>query len=112
MAGKFTLKKSRNGKHRFNLVASNGQVIFTSQMYETRKAASGGIRSVRANSKNEKRFERKDSRNGKFYFVLKAGNGQEVGRSQMYKTKRGMENGIKSVMKNAPEAEMVDMTGA
>ena len=37
MAGKFVLKKWSNGKYRFNLVATNGQVIASSEMYERRR---------------------------------------------------------------------------
>ena len=47
MAGKFAVKKGPTGKFRFNLVASNGQVIATSEAYETKRAALAGIESVR-----------------------------------------------------------------
>ncbi len=50
MAGKFVLKQSNNGKFHFNLVASNGQVIATSQMYESKRAALKGIESVKKNA--------------------------------------------------------------
>ena len=46
------------------------------------------------------------------YFIIKAGNGQEIGRSEMYSGNAAMENGIQSVMNNAPDAEIVDTTGA
>ena len=45
------------------------------------------------------------------FFVLKAGNGQEIGRSEIYQGgEAAMENGIKSVMTNAPDATLVDTT--
>jgi uncharacterized protein YegP (UPF0339 family) len=47
MAGKFVVKKGPTGKFRFNLVASNGQVIATSEAYETKRAALAGVESVR-----------------------------------------------------------------
>ena len=50
MAGKFTLKKGSSGKFHFNLVASNGQVIATSEAYESKSAALNGIESVRTNA--------------------------------------------------------------
>ncbi len=46
MAGKFVLKKGSTGKFRFNLLASNGQVVATSEAYGSKAAAMGGIRSV------------------------------------------------------------------
>jgi uncharacterized protein YegP (UPF0339 family) len=39
MAGKFELKTAKNGKFFFNLKASNGQIILSSEMYETKSAA-------------------------------------------------------------------------
>jgi uncharacterized protein YegP (UPF0339 family) len=108
MPGKFEIKTAKTGKVHFNLKATNGQVILTSEKYESRKAAEKGIESVRKNASNEKRFERKDARDGSSYFVLKAANGEPIGRSEMYKTKRSMENGIASVAKNAADAVIAD----
>jgi uncharacterized protein YegP (UPF0339 family) len=50
MAGKFVLKKGTSGKFHFNLVAGNGQVIATSETYESRESALNGIESVKANA--------------------------------------------------------------
>ena len=104
MPGKFELKTAKTGKVRFNLKASNGQIILTSESYETRKAAEKGIESVRKNSQTDKRFERKTAKDGSAYFVLKASNGESIGKSEMYKSASSMENGIASVAKNAPDS--------
>ena len=108
MAGKFEIKAGKNGKFRFNLKASNGQIILSSEAYDSRKGAESGIASVKKNAGNDGRFERKTAKDGSFFFVLKAANGEPIGKSEMYKTKRSMENGIASVGKNAPEAPVVD----
>lgn len=50
MPAKFVLSKDKAGKFRFNLVASNGQVVATSQAYSTKTAANNGINSVRKNA--------------------------------------------------------------
>jgi uncharacterized protein YegP (UPF0339 family) len=50
MAGKFVVKKGSSGKFHFNLVASNGQVIATSEKYESKTSALNGIESVRKNA--------------------------------------------------------------
>ncbi len=50
MAGKFVLKKGSSGKFHFNLVAGNGQVIATSETYESKAAALNGIKSVQTNA--------------------------------------------------------------
>lgn len=108
MPGKFEIKTAKSGKVHFNLKASNGQTILTSEKYETRQAAVKGVESVRKNAGNEARFERKAGKDGSAYFVLKAANGEPIGRSEMYKTKRSMEGGIASVAKNAASAVVAD----
>jgi hypothetical protein len=108
MPAKFEIKTGRTGKFRFNLKASNGQIILTSEAYETRSAASKGIQSVKKNAGNDKRFERKTAKDGSAYFVMKAANGEPIGKSEMYKTTRSMENGVASVGRNAPDAPVVD----
>lgn len=50
MAGKFVLKKGNSGKFHFNLVAGNGQVIATSETYESKASALNGIESVKKNA--------------------------------------------------------------
>ena len=56
MAAKFELKPAKGGKFMFNLKAMNGQVILTSELYESKKAAEKGIASVRKNAASEKRL--------------------------------------------------------
>ena len=46
MPGKFVVKKGPTGKFRFSLVSTNGQVVVSSEAYETKRAAMGGIASV------------------------------------------------------------------
>jgi uncharacterized protein YegP (UPF0339 family) len=50
VAGKFVLKKDKQGKFRFNLVAANGQIIAQSQAYTTKDSALAGIESVRGHA--------------------------------------------------------------
>jgi uncharacterized protein len=50
VAGKFVLKKGTSGKFHFNLVAGNGQIIATSEAYESKAAALNGIESVKSNA--------------------------------------------------------------
>jgi len=47
MPGKFVVKKGTTGKFRFTLVSTNGQVVATSEAYETKRAAMNGINSVK-----------------------------------------------------------------
>ena len=82
----------------FNLKAGNGQIILTSEQYKQKASAKNGMASVRKSAADDFRFERKSAKSGQQFFVLKALNGQVVGRSEMYTSGSAMENGIKSVM--------------
>ena len=108
MAGKFVCSKSKDGQDFFVLKASNGQVILQSERYKSKKSCANGIESVRKNSQDENRFETKTAKDGRSFFVLKASNGQAIGKSQMYKSESGRDNGIDSVCRNAPDAELAE----
>ncbi|WP_316809816.1 YegP family protein [Pedobacter heparinus] len=108
--GKFEITTRKNGEYQFNLKAGNGQVILSSEGYTTKSACNNGIESVRKNSQDDSKFERKTSSNGKPYFNLKASNGQAIGNSEMYESESSRDNGIESVKKNAPDAEVSDLS--
>lgn len=107
--GTFVISTRSNGEFQFRLKAGNGQVILASEGYTTKAACLNGVESVKKNSQEDARFDRLESKNEKFYFNLKATNGQIIGTSEMYETKASMENGIASVAKNAPDAEVKEM---
>lgn len=119
--GKFVVKETATGV-KFDLKASNGQVIATSEVYTTKAACLNGIESVKKNSagavedqtvegfvkeKNPK-FEVYADKAGEFRFRLTATNGQTIATSEGYTTKAACLNGVESVKKNAPEAEVVE----
>lgn len=117
--GKFIVIKSEAG-YRFNLVASNNEIIATSEVYSSGKdACLGGIESVKKSApaaavedqttegfetqKNPK-FELYKDKKGEFRFRLKAVNGEIIASSEGYTSKGNCKNGIDSVVKNAPDA--------
>lgn len=106
--GKFIITTRKNGEFQFNLKATNGQVILTSEGYTTKTACLNGVESVKKNAPLENRYEIKVAKNGKPFFNLKASNGQIIGASQMYSSLTTMKAGITSVQKNAPEASVVE----
>ena len=55
-------------------------------------------------------FAIRKSKDGKFYFYLRAENSEIIATSEMYETIAGARSGIESVRKNAPKATIVDMT--
>lgn len=118
--GKFVIKETATGV-KFDLKATNGEVIATSEVYTTEAACKKGIESVKKNSavaniedqtvegfataKNPK-FEVYKDKKGEFRFRLKATNGQIIATSEGYKAMKSCMNGIESVRKNAPEASV------
>lgn len=108
MSGKFECSVGNDGKHRFNLLASNGQVILTSQGYADAGGCRNGVESVRKHGTQQAMFEKKTSSDGKFYFVLKAANGQVIGSSQRYASEASCDNGIDSVQRHAADAAMAE----
>jgi uncharacterized protein YegP (UPF0339 family) len=102
--GKFIITKRINGEFQFNLKANNGQTILASEGYSHMAGCLNGIESVKINSQDNTRFDRKTSSNGKPYFNLKASNGQIIGTSEMYESESARDNGIESVKANAPSA--------
>jgi uncharacterized protein YegP (UPF0339 family) len=106
--GNFEIKRATNNEYYFNLKADNYQVILTSQMYSSKSGCFNGIESVRNNCSDNCRYDRKQSVNDKHFFVLKANNRQVIGKSEMYASKAGMENGIESVKKNGSNKTVVE----
>jgi uncharacterized protein YegP (UPF0339 family) len=110
MAERFELKKSSDGQYYFTLQAANNEKILASEMYKAKDGAENGIASVKTNSANESRFDRRTSKAGKPYFVLKAANGEVIGTSEEYSSIEAMENGIAAVQHAAPMAGTQDQT--
>ncbi len=119
--GKFVVKETATG-FKFDLKATNGETIATSEVYTTKSACLNGIKSVKTNCVGEvedqtvepiaavkhPKYEIYKDKAGEFRFRLKAKNGEIIAVSEGYKAKPSCENGIASVKKNAPDAEIVE----
>ncbi|MCW5899299.1 MAG: YegP family protein [Flavobacteriales bacterium] len=106
--GRFEVFVDRAGEFRFNLLASNGQVILSSEGYTRKASCLNGIESVRRHSAEDRFFDRIISRDGQYRFVLKAANGEIIGTSERYTTAEGLENGIASVRMHAPGSVVME----
>jgi len=109
MPGTFEIKKAKDGQTFFHLKAANGQIILVSEMYKAKESALNGIESVSKNALLAGRFEKLTSKNGKFYFTLKAANSQVIGNSEMYESEASRDNGIDSVIKDAATANLIEI---
>ncbi len=103
-------QSDKNEKYYWNLKAGNGEIILSSQGYADKGGAMNGIESVKKNCLDSNCFEQKTAADGRLHFTLKSPNGQVIGTSQMYKSESGCANGMESVTKNAPGAEVKDKT--
>ena len=120
--GKFVVKTTNTG-YVFNLKAGNGEVIAVSQVYGTLEGCKNGIESIKTNAPVANledqtvegyetavhpKFEVYTDKAGEYRFRLKARNGEIIATGEGYKAKAGCLNGIESIRKNAPEAEVVE----
>ncbi len=117
--GKFVVRETATGV-KFDLKAGNGEVIATSEVYASEASCLNGIESVKKNCIGEiedqtvenvvevkhPKFEVYTDKAGEFRFRLKARNGEIIAVSEGYKSKDSCLNGIASVKKNAPDAEV------
>ena len=119
--GKFVIRETKTGV-KFDLKATNGEVILTSEVYSGEAACKKGLESVKKNApaaavenqtvegytvQKHPKFEIYADKAGEFRFRLKATNGEIIGVSEGYKALKSAENGIASVQKNAPDADVV-----
>ncbi|MBQ1271318.1 MAG: YegP family protein [Clostridia bacterium] len=120
--GKFVIRTVNSGI-KFDLKATNGQVIATSEVYTTMAACKNGVASVQKNApgaaienqtvegyavERHPKFEVYADKSGEFRFRLKATNGQIIATSEGYTTLANCLNGVESVKKNSVDAEVVE----
>ena len=117
--GKFVVKQTSTG-YKFDLKAGNGEIIASSEVYKSESACMKGIASVQKNcvgeiedltvepveAKKHPKFQVYLDKKGEYRFRLKATNGQIIATGEGYKARAGVENGIASIKKNAPDAKI------
>ena len=102
MAGTYVIHPAGDSQFHWDLKAGNAQTILSSQLYAAKAGAETGIQSCRNNSGDEVRYTRMTSKDTQPYFVLKSGNGEIIGTSQMYSSESARDEGIVSCKENGP----------
>lgn len=87
---KFLLKRASNGQYLFNLSSDNGEILLSSEFYRSLESAKNGINSVIANAGNIDHYQTSETNNGKYHFQLRASNGQIIGQSPLYNSKKSV----------------------
>lgn len=109
---KIILKKSKTSEpFTFAFVDSEAKLVVRSENYRARKSALNGIESVKKNSLKDARYEMKETKNGRFFFNIKASNGQVVGTSAHYVSILERSNAIANFKAKAPNAPVEEQQG-
>lgn len=108
---KFEIFRSdRNSQFYFRLKASNGRNILSSEGYLGKSSCENGVASVKRNAPFNERYKKETDKAGRYYFNLKAANGEIIGTSEAYATPENRDQGIETVKQTAPDAEIQDLT--
>lgn len=109
MPPRFLLSKSSDQLYSFVLTAENNEPILKSQTYYTKAGAQGGIQSVRDNSTEDSRYERKLAPDGTHFFVLKTANGEPIGQSNPYPYMDALDR-VVAIVKRVARRALVEET--
>ncbi|MBS9782524.1 MAG: YegP family protein [Arcobacter sp.] len=103
------LRKSE-AKEPFSFIFENkeGKTIVKSENYAQKASAKNGIESVKKNCQEDKRYEFKESTNGKFFFNIKATNGQVVGTSALFASVKDRDAAIAELKSDSPKAKIIE----
>ena len=100
----FFVKQRADEQWQFNLKADDGSTLLLSEGYTTKLACMNGVESVIKNSVSEGRYDKAKNKGGKWYFNLKAGNGQIIGTSPAFADESACDEAMASVMSQAGDA--------
>ncbi|WP_416190659.1 YegP family protein [Neisseria sp. CCUG12390] len=104
----FELRKSDDGHFSFILSDDDDKTLLKSEQYNSKASAQNGIESIRKNSVQDARYELKESNNGKFYFNLKATNGQIIGTSPLLADAAARDAAVAKVKAEAASASVLE----
>ena len=97
MAVKPEVQQTENGQFVFQLIDSNGQVLFTSRPYAQQADARNGLISVKERAGKIGNFERKKSSTNQMYFDISDVNRRIIGSSESHSSIADLEKNITAV---------------
>lgn len=91
------IRKSKKNTYRFYLKTSDGNTLFRSVDFVSEEEVKKTVKNLSPLASRQAVFERKTNYNGKFLFNLKDNTGRIIGKSTLYGSEAGMENGIANI---------------
>ena len=105
--GKWVVEFKGHGEYLSKLLASNGEIMLSSEIYTTEEGARGGIATIIRGVDNGK-FVVYQDKNGNYYYKLKTANNRLLCVGEIYKSKDRCLKAVESVKRIAKESTVVD----
>lgn len=102
----FVITQLRNGDFQFDLKFNTGKTLLNGDGYPTIDCCINAIETVQRNSLNQHCFEKINSDNSSYYFILKSINGHIIGRSENFENQKRRDKIIEIVQKTAVKAKI------
>lgn len=110
--GKFVINTNSNGEYQFDFINDNNEIILSSGEYTRKFMCIKGIESVKLNSQDYTKFNRKTAQTNKRYFNIKAFNGKIIAISKMFDDKHSCDTELESFKTKAPNAMIEDRSNS
>lgn len=110
--GKFVINTNSNGEYQFDFINDNNEIILSSGEYTRKFMCIKGIESVKLNSQDHTKFNRKTAQTNKRYFNIKAFNGKIIAISKMFDDKHLCDTELESFKTKAPNAMIEDRSNS
>jgi uncharacterized protein YegP (UPF0339 family) len=112
MSAIYEIFKNHHGQYRFWLIADSGRILLTSEAYANKDSCKKAVAAAKKNASAIERFELKQSKNGKAYFVLQAEDHKPLGHSKLYSSSESLSDAIEIVRKTAPQSPINDLSAS
>ncbi|MCE2612008.1 YegP family protein [Flavobacteriaceae bacterium D16] len=106
----YEIRKEKENTYRFLLKTMQGRTLLNSVDYRSEKEALESLRKLKPSTEKSVRVERKTNYSGKFLFNLRDRQGKVIGKSGVFSSEAGMENGIKHLLnrlQDLPEDDLL-----
>lgn len=107
---RFSIGKSPRNQYYFRLIAENDESLLIGNHYTQRAHVVWGIGAVQRSALIDARYQKFGARSGSYFFVLKDGNGEQLGKSGMYFSEAARDVGIDAVKRTAVTAQIEEQS--